>query len=48
MLSSDVTQAERLEFRQGRPLAGSDVRLSGERLGIEHIVVGRRDVHVAS
>src|SRR5215218_9639934 len=47
-IAHDVTQAERLELRQGRPLEGGDVGLSDVGLGIEHIVVGRCDVHVAT
>ena len=47
-IAHDVTQAERLELRQCRPLERGNVGLSDVGLGIEHILVGRCDVHVAT
>ena len=43
-----VTQAERLELRQRGPLERGDVGQSDVGLGIEHVVVGWCDVHVAT
>ncbi len=46
-VADDVVQAEALELRERLALRRRDVRLPDVRLGIEDVVVGGRDVHVA-
>ena len=47
-IAHDVAQAERLQLRQRRALGRRDVGLADVGVRIEHVVVGRRDVHVAA
>ena len=49
VLAHHVAQAQpRLQLGKRRALRGRDVRLADVGLGIEHVDVGRRDVHVAT
>ena len=47
-IAHHVVQAERLQLGQRRPLGRRDMGLADIGLGIEHVVVGRGDVHVAA
>ena len=47
-VAHDVAQAERLQLRQRLTLGRCHVGLADVGVGIEHVVVGRRDVHVAA
>ena len=48
MVADDVVQAPGLELGQRRPLRRRHVRLADVRVRIEHVLVGRCDVHVAT
>jgi hypothetical protein len=43
-----VAQAECLELGEGRPLGRRDMGLADVGFGIEDVVIGRRNVHVAA
>jgi hypothetical protein len=48
-LAHDVAQVQpRLQLGERRALGGRDVRLADVGLGVEHVDVARRDVHVAA
>ena len=47
-LAHDVVEPELLDRRERSALGRRDVRLAHVGLGVEHVLVGRRDVHVAA
>ena len=47
-VAHDVAQAERLQLRQRLALGRRHVGLADVGVRVEHVVVGRRDVHVAA
>ena len=48
VLADDVVEAELRERRERLALRCGDVRLTDVGGGVEHVVVGRRDIHVAA
>ena len=47
-VAHDVVKPELPKRRQRRPLGRRDMRLAGVGVGIEDVLIGRRDVHVAA
>ena len=47
-LAHHVVQPQRLELGQGGALLGCHVRVTRIRIGVEHVIVGGGDVHVAA